>query len=71
MGAGASCHTARAILYTIDGQIVSLSAQTPHTHQLCRPAEVTFHCLGTQAPKSVRPNHGGRYTIVRGDAGPF
>ena len=71
MGAVASCHNARSIAQTIDGQTVSLPAQETHTHPLCRPPEVTFQWPGTQEPTTVHPNQGDRYTIVRGDAGAF
>jgi hypothetical protein len=40
-------------------------------HQLCRPPEGTFDWPGTQQQKTVHPNHGDRYTIMRGDAGAF
>jgi hypothetical protein len=33
--------------YTIDGQTLFLPPQATHTHQPCRPAEVTIHWLGT------------------------
>jgi uncharacterized protein YkwD len=59
------------IPYTIDGQTFSLPPQSTHTHQQCRPAEVTFRWPGTQERTTVRPNHGERYTIVQGDAGAF
>jgi len=59
------------IPYTIDGQTMSLPPQSTHTHQQCRPAEVTFHWPGTQERKTVHPNHGEHYTIVQGDAGAF
>jgi hypothetical protein len=39
--------------------------------QSCRPPEFTFHWPGTQLPKTVLPNYGDRYTMVRGDAGAF
>jgi hypothetical protein len=59
------------IQYTIDGQTMSLPSQSTHTHQQCRPAEVTFHWPGAQERKTVRPNNGERYTIVRGNDGAF
>ena len=45
-GAAASCHKARSIPYTIEGQTLSLPQQATHTYQPCRPAEVTFHWPG-------------------------
>jgi hypothetical protein len=69
MGAAASCNTARAIPYTIDGEMLSLPPQATHIHQPCWPAEVTFHWLGTQKRETVDPNHRERYTMVRGDDG--
>src|SRR6266850_2929379 len=56
-----------AIQYTIDGQTMSLPPQSSHTHQLCRPVEVTFQWAGTEKRTTVHPSHGERYTIVRGD----
>jgi hypothetical protein len=41
------------------------------TFQLCLPAKVTFHGLGTQGWKTVHHNHGGRYTIVHRGAWGF
>ena len=49
----------------------SLPPARAYTHQQCRPPEVTFQWPGTQEPTTVHPNHGDRYTIVRGDAGAF
>jgi uncharacterized protein YkwD len=60
-----------AIQYTIDGQKFSLPPQVTSTHRQCRPPEVAFQWPGTQERTTVRPNHGDRYTIVRGDAGDF
>jgi hypothetical protein len=60
-----------AIQYTIDGQKFSLPPQVTSTHRQCRPPEVAFQWPGTQEPMKVHPNHGDRYTIVRGDAGDF
>jgi uncharacterized protein YkwD len=60
-----------AIPYTLDGQTVSLPPQATHTHQQCRPPEVTFHWPGVQERKTVHPNHGDHYTIARGDDGAF
>jgi uncharacterized protein YkwD len=60
-----------AIQYTIGGQKFSLPPQVTSTHQQCRPPEVTFQWPGTQERTTVHPNHGDRYTIVRGDAGDF
>jgi uncharacterized protein YkwD len=60
-----------AIPYTIDGQTMSLPPQATHTHQQCRPPEVTFHWPGTQERKTVQPSHGARYTIMPGDAAAF
>jgi uncharacterized protein YkwD len=60
-----------AIQYTIDDQKFSLPPQVTSTHQQCRPPEVTFQWPGTQERTTVHPNHGDRYTIVRGDAGDF
>jgi len=60
-----------AIPYTIDSQTVTLPPQATHTHQQCRPPEVAFHWPGAQERKTVRPNHGDHYTIVRGEAGEF
>ena len=50
---------------------MSLPPQSMRTHRPCRPVEVTFYRPGTQAQKTVQPNHGERYTIVQGDTGPF
>ena len=63
--------TDQAIPYVIDGQTVALPPQATHTHQQCRPPEVTFHWPGTPEKKTVHPNHGDRYTVVRGEAGDF
>ncbi len=60
-----------AIPYTIDDQTMSLPPKSTHTHQQCRPAEVTFHWPGTQARQTMHPDPGARYTIVPGDAGAF
>jgi uncharacterized protein YkwD len=60
-----------AVPYRLDGQTVSLPARATHTHQQCRPPEVTFRWPGTQEQKTVHPNHGDRYTIVQTDAGQF
>jgi uncharacterized protein YkwD len=60
-----------AIQYTIDGQTLPLPPQSTRTHQQCRPAEVTFRWPETQERKTVNPNHGDHYTVVRGDAGQF
>jgi uncharacterized protein YkwD len=62
-------HTDATITYAIDGQTFPLPPRTTRTHQQCRPPEVTFQWPGTQEQKTVHPNHGDRYTIVRGDAG--
>jgi uncharacterized protein YkwD len=59
------------IPYTIDGQTMSLSPKATHTHQQCRPAEVTFHWPDTRQRQTVHPRQGARYTIVRGDDGAF
>jgi hypothetical protein len=60
MGAIASCHNARSISNTIDGQTMSLPPQATHRHEPCRSAEVTFHAPGTQERKAVYPGHGER-----------
>jgi uncharacterized protein YkwD len=60
-------HTDTAITYVVDGQTFPLPPRTTRTHQQCRPPEVTFQWPGTQEKKTVHPNHGDRYTIVRGD----
>ncbi len=60
-----------AIQYTIDGQTFTLPPQATHTHQQCRPAEVSFYWPGTQEGTKVLPNSGDRYTIVPGDDGEF
>jgi uncharacterized protein YkwD len=59
------------IQYAIDGQTMSLPSQSTHTHQQCRPPEVTFHWPGAQERKTVQPNNGERYMIVRGNDGAF
>jgi uncharacterized protein YkwD len=64
-------HTDTPMRYAVDGQTFPLPPRTTHTHQQCRPPEVTFEWPGTQEPTTVHPNHGDRYTIVRGDAGAF
>jgi hypothetical protein len=56
-----------AIQYTIDGQTMSLPPQATRTHQQCRPPEVIFDWPGIRERKTVHPNHGDRYKIVRGD----
>jgi uncharacterized protein YkwD len=61
----------KAILYALDGQTVSLPPRATHTHQQCRPPEVTFQWPGTHERKTVHPSHGGRYTIIQGKAGDF
>jgi hypothetical protein len=63
--------TDQAIPYVIDGQTVALPPQATHIHQQCRPPEVTFHRPGMPEKKTVHPNHGDRYTVVRGEAGDF
>jgi hypothetical protein len=60
-----------AIQYTIDGQMFSLPPQETYTHQQCRSLEVTFQWPGTRTWTTVHPNHGTRYTIIRGDCGAF
>jgi uncharacterized protein YkwD len=64
-------HTDATITYTIESHTFPLPPRTTHTHQQCRPPEVTFQWPGTQEPTTVHPNQGDRYTIVRGDAGAF
>jgi Cysteine-rich secretory protein family len=64
-------HTDTTITYAVDGQVFPLPPRTTRTHQQCRPPEVTFQWPGTTEKKTVPPNHGERYTIVRGDAGDF
>ena len=64
-------HTDATITYAVDGQVFPLPPRTTRTHQQCRPPEVTFQWTGTPEPTTVHPNHGDRYTIVRGDAGAF
>ena len=64
-------HTDTAITYAVDGQTFPLPPRTTRTHQQCRPPEVTFQWPGTQEQKTVHPNHGERYTIVRRNAGAF
>jgi hypothetical protein len=49
----------------------AIGRTSARTHQQCRPPEVTFQWPGTTEKKTVHPNHGERYTIVRGDAGDF
>ena len=71
MGAVASCHNARSVIYTIDGHTVPLLPRATYVQQPCRPPEVTVHWPGTQLEKTVPPNHGDRYIIVRADAGAF
>jgi hypothetical protein len=51
--------------------MAALPPQATHTHQQCQPPEVTFHWPGTPEKKTVHPNHGDRYTVVRGEAGDF
>jgi uncharacterized protein YkwD len=63
--------TDQAIPYAIDGKMVTLPPQATYIHQQCRPPEVTFHWPGTQENQTVHPNHGERYTIMRGEAGDF
>jgi hypothetical protein len=70
MRAGASCHTARARLETIDDQSVSRLARTPRTHPLCRSSDVSFSWPSSQERKTWHLRHGGRYTLVSGDAEP-
>jgi uncharacterized protein YkwD len=64
-------HTDTTIRYAIESQTFPLPPRATRTHQLCRPAEVTFHWPGTPERKTVHPSHGERYTIVRADAGAF
>jgi uncharacterized protein YkwD len=64
-------HTDTIMTYAIEGQLFPLPPRTTRTHQQCRPPEVTFHWPGPQEQTTVHPNHGDRYTIVRGDAGAF
>jgi uncharacterized protein YkwD len=64
-------HTDATITYTIESHTFPLPPRTTHTHQQCRPPEVTFQWPGTQESTTVHPNQGDRYTIVRGDAGAF
>jgi uncharacterized protein YkwD len=64
-------HTDTPIMYMVDGQSFPLPPRTTRTHQQCRPPEVTFQWPGTQEKKTIRPNHGDRYTIVQGKAGAF
>jgi hypothetical protein len=60
MGAAASCTTARAIPYTIDGHTLSLLTQATHTHHSRRSSEVTFHRLGTRPMKISMQSFEGR-----------
>jgi uncharacterized protein YkwD len=64
-------HTDTTITYTIESHTFPLPPRTTRTHQQCQPPEVTFQWPGTQTWTTVHPNHGARYTIVRGDAGDF
>jgi hypothetical protein len=54
MGAGATCNTARAIPYTINGQTVSLPPQVTYTQQPRRLHETTLDWLSTPERKSMR-----------------
>src|SRR5262245_48128465 len=62
-------HTDTTIMYTIESHTCPLPPRTTRTHQPCRPPEVTFQWPGTPEPTTVHPNHGDRYTIVRGTPG--
>jgi uncharacterized protein YkwD len=64
-------HTDAPITYAVDGQSFPLPPRTTRTHHQCRPPEVIFHWPGAREQKTVHPNHGDRYTIVRGDDGAF
>jgi hypothetical protein len=58
-----------AILYAIDSRTMSLPLQAMHTQQPCRLAEVTFRWSGAEKQKTVQPNNGDHYKIVRGNDG--
>lgn len=70
-------HSDATIQYAIGTRTFSLPPQYTRTHQRCGPAELTFQwpdgpdMAPKQGRKTLQPNNGERYTIIRQESGEF